>query len=78
MAQMPSVPHERRREWGAHTRGGWVILFLWQGSKFSNKEIARLTGLTRRGAQKMMDGLVLHFPIVLVEGKWQWMSKDDE
>jgi hypothetical protein len=68
---------DRRHEWGAHARGGWVVLFLWQGSRLSNVEVARLTGVTRRGAQKMMDGLSLHFPIIQVEGRWQWMSRDE-
>lgn len=78
MAQTPVVPqNDRRREWGATTRGGWIILFLWQGSRFSTKEVAKLTGLTRRGAQRMMNVLELDFPIRQIEGKWQWVLKDD-
>lgn len=76
MAQLPA--DDRRREWGATTRGGWVILFLWQGSKFTTKEVARLTGLRRRGAQRMMNILELDFPIGLRDGKWQWIAKDEE
>lgn len=75
---MAATTDDRRHEWGAHARGGWVILFLWQGSRLTNTDVGKLTGMTRRGAQKMMDGLTLHFPIVQVEGKWQWMAKDRE
>lgn len=69
---------DSRREWNAHARGAWVILFLWQGSRLTNREVARLTGLTRRGAQKMMENLSAYFPIVCQERKWMWMQKDAE
>lgn len=70
------VPHDNPREWNAHQRGAWVILWLWQGSRLSNRDVARLTGMTRWGAQKMMDTLAGAFPIVFSDGKWSWMSKD--
>lgn len=73
---MPAID-ERRREWGAQTRSGWVILFLWQGSKMTIQDIAKLTGLGRRGAQAMMNRLEQDFPIVPIDGKWQWVVKDE-
>lgn len=63
-------------EWNSHQRGGWAILWLWQGSKLSNRDVARLTGMTRYGAQKMMETLSQSFPIVKIDGKWEWMEKD--
>lgn len=69
--------HDRRRDWNAHARGGWVILFLWQGSRLSNSDVARLTGITRRGAQSMMEGLSAFFPILQDDSKkWYWTNKD--
>lgn len=68
--------HDNRREFNSHQRGGWVILWLWQGSRLSNKDVARLMGMTRWGAQKMMETLAAAFPIVFSDGKWEWMSKD--
>ena len=64
------------RELNAHQRGGWVILFLWQGSKFTTQEIAHLCGMTKQGAQKMMTILESSFPITIIDAKWQWVSKD--
>lgn len=66
----------RRQDWNSHIRGGWVILWLWQGSKLSTRDIARLTGITKQGAQWMMDVLSDEFPIICFEGKWQWMEKE--
>ena len=66
-----------RHDWNAHIRGGSVILWLWQGSKLSTRDIARLTGITRRGAHDMMEILSCAFPIVIVGGKWQWMDRDE-
>lgn len=68
---------ERRKEWNAHQRGGFVTLMLWQGSKLSNTDVARLCGMTRRGAAYMMDTLATSFPIDQTEGKWHWIAKDD-
>lgn len=65
-----------RRDWNSHIRGGWCVLWLWQGARLSNRDIARLTGMTRQGAQSMMENLAAAFPIVFAEGKWQWMERD--
>jgi hypothetical protein len=72
-----AAPADSRRDWNAHQRGGWIVLCLWQGAKLSNKDAARLTGITRRGAQYMMETLSATFPIVFVGGFWQWMDKDE-
>lgn len=66
------------REYNSHQRAGFVVLWLWQGARLSNKDVARLTGMTRWGAQKMMETLSAALPIVQVAGQWQWMSKDDK
>ena len=65
-----------RREWNAHAKGGWIILFLWQGSRLTTLEIAKLCGMSKQGAQKMMTILEASFPITQDNGKWVWMSKD--
>lgn len=69
------VQDERRREWNAHIRGGWVILFLWQGSKLSTRDIARLVGVTPQMAGRMMAILSAEFPLVCQDHLWQWMEK---
>lgn len=61
-------------DWNSHIRGGWVTLWLWQGSKLSDVDIARLCGISRQGAAKMMIPLEAAFPIVKVDGKWQWIE----
>lgn len=65
-----------RREWNSHQRGGWIVLFLWQGSRFTTQEVADLCGMTKQGAQKMMTILEASFPITLVDSKWQWFHKE--
>jgi hypothetical protein len=67
---------DSRHEWNAHQRGGFVTLMLWQGAKLSNVDVARLCGMTRRGAAYMMETLSAALPIVFVEGCWQWMSRE--
>jgi hypothetical protein len=64
-----------RDGWNSHIRGGWVVLWLWTGSRLSNRDIAKLTGMTRQGAQSMMEILEVAFPIRFVDGKWEWMEK---
>lgn len=76
MGRKATAPDAGRREWNAHAKGGWVVLFLWQGSKFTTQEVANLCGMTKQGAQKMMTILEASFPITLVDSKWQWISKD--
>lgn len=77
MGQMPPAePEDRRREWGAHSRGGWVTLWLWQGSRLSNRDVARLTGMTPQGAGHMMRVLSAALPIVHIDGVWVWMEKE--
>lgn len=69
--------HGMRADWNAHQRGAWVILALWQGSRLSNRDVARLTGMTRRGANYMMETLSALFPLVVEDGKWVWMAKNE-
>jgi hypothetical protein len=76
MARSVHVPYDRRHEWGAHARGGMVTLMLWQGAKLSNKDIGRMCGITRYGAQKMMENLSLWFPLVFEDGFWVWMARE--
>lgn len=71
-----TAAHNSGPEWNAHQRGGWVTLWLWQGSRFTTKDIARLCGMTTQGAGKMMTILSAALPITVVEGKWQWMEKE--
>lgn len=66
------------REKNSHQRGGYITLMLWQGSKLSNSDVARLCRMTRRNATYMMDALAAEFPLVKIDGKWQWMAKDDD
>lgn len=66
-------PHDG---WNSHIRAGWVVLWLWQGSKLSTRDIARLTGIGRRAAHYMMVNLSAAFPIVFADGQWQWMERD--
>lgn len=73
---MPSTYAER--EMNSHQRGGFITLMLWQGSRLSNSDVARLCGMTRRNAAYMMDALSLTFPLVKNEGKWEWMAKDND
>lgn len=65
-------------DWNAHQRGGWVALWLWQGSRLSDTDIARLCGMTRQGAAKMMDAIEAAFPVIKVDGKWEWMNKNKD
>lgn len=70
--------HDRRRDWNAHQRGGWIVLWLWQGSRLSDGDVARLCGMTRQGANKMMLVLEAAFPIMRAsDGKWQWLERED-
>jgi hypothetical protein len=68
----------QRNDWGAHLRGGWVAIWLWQGSKLSDKEVGLLCGISRQHAWRMMLILAAGLPIVKVNGKWQWFDKDAE
>lgn len=72
---MPTA-HERRHEMNAHQRGAWCALWLWQGSKLSTRDIARLTGITPQGAHKMMTLLAGSLPITLENGLWQWIERE--
>jgi len=62
----------------AHQRAALMALFLWQGSRLTNADVARLCGMTRRGAAYMMETLSASLPIRQSEGKWHWMAKDDK
>jgi hypothetical protein len=79
MGRKSSVPFhgDGRQDWNSHQRGGFVTLLLWQGAKLSSKEVARLCVMSRQGAEKMMTILSAALPIVTVDGKWQWIVKDD-
>lgn len=76
MGRKPQVPSEGGPDWNAHQRGGWVTLWLWQGSRLSTRDIARLTGMTPQGAGKMMTILSAALPIIHSDGVWVWMEKE--
>ncbi len=65
-------------DWNSHQRAGWVTLWLWQGSKLSDSDIARLCGMSRQGAVKMMTILEAALPIVKADSKWQWMEPSEK
>jgi hypothetical protein len=66
---------DRRHDWNAHIRGGFIVLMLWQGSRLSDTDVGRLCGISRRGAAKMMVNLESWFPLVkCADGKWQWLE----
>jgi hypothetical protein len=67
---------ERGPDWNSHQRGAWIALWLWQGSKLSDIDVARLCGMSRSGAIKIMAALEAAIPITKVDGKWQWMEKE--
>jgi hypothetical protein len=75
MGGKPVTTHEGRK-WSTRARAGWVLIFLWKGAKLTTVDIAKITGLTRRGVRYMMDDLAAHFPIVLDGEFWQWMKID--
>lgn len=68
---------ERRAEWNSHVRGGWVMLWLWQGSRLTTRDIARLTGISIPAAHRMMVILCSHFPITRDGGEWQWIEREN-
>ena len=65
---------DRRSEWNSHVRGAYIAVWLFQGSKLSTAEIAKLSGLSKQGVEFMMEILSGHMPIVRVDGRWQWCS----
>jgi hypothetical protein len=68
----------QRSDWNALQRGGWIVLWLWQGSRLSDSDIARLCGISRQHAWRTMQTLEATFPIVKEGGKWGWLSIDDK
>lgn len=77
MARTTPTRTEGGPDWNAHQRGGWVALWLWQGSRLTTKDVARLCNMTPQGAGKMMAILSAALPITVVEGKWQWIERDE-
>ena len=75
MAQASAL-NDQRRDWNAHQRAAWITLWLWQGSRLTTRDVARLCRMTTQGAGKMMTILSASLPIVQVDGRWQWMSKE--
>lgn len=67
---------ERRAEWNSHIRGGWIAVWLVQGSKLTTKDIVNLTGMSKQGVEFMMEILSGGMPIVRIDGYWQWISKE--
>lgn len=61
-------------DWNSHQRGAWIALWLWQGSRLSDNDIARLCGMSRQAAYRMMLTLEAALPIAKVGGKWQWIE----
>lgn len=64
---------ERRAEWNSHIRGGWIAVWLYQGSELSTGDIVRLTGMSKQGVEFMMDILSHGMPIVRRAGRWAWL-----
>lgn len=73
MARKP-VHAPNSREWNSHQRAAWVTLWLWKGSRLTNKDIGRLLNMTPQGAGKMMAILSATLPIVFEDGVWRWMQ----
>lgn len=72
----PGMAHDGR-QWSTRARSGWVLIFLWKGARLTNRDIAKITGLKRRGVAYMMDDLAAHFPLVIdEEDAWHWMETD--
>lgn len=70
-----SLVDERRAEWNSHIRGGWIAIWLFQGSKLTTREIVTLTGMSKQGVEFMMEILSQGMPIVRVDGRWQWLRE---
>lgn len=68
--------NDNRREMNSHQRGALIILFLWQGSHLSTRDVARLCHMTTQGASKMMGILSASMPITQQDGLWMWMEKE--
>lgn len=66
-----------RDGWNAHVRGGWVTLWLWQGSRLSTRDVARLCGISIPAAHRMMVILCAHFPITREDALWQWIEREN-
>lgn len=68
----------RQHEWNSHQRGAWVAVWLWTGARLSNRDVARLCGITPQGAHKMMTILEATLPIVFDAdaGVWRWIEKE--
>ena len=74
--QMLLTTDNQRREYNAHQKAGLITILLKGGSKMTTEGIARITGLSRDGAEYMMDMLSVVLPIVKIDCKWQWMDDD--
>lgn len=70
--------NERQAEWSAHQRSGSVSVWLYQGSRLTTDQVARLTGLTWEGAEYMMTMLSGALPVTKINGLWQWIGKAND
>lgn len=55
----------------AQQRAGLVVWLMARGHVFTTLEIAQITGLSRRGAQDMMDRLAGQLPITFEHSRWR-------
>lgn len=70
-------PQRDRGEWTAHTRGGWIVLWLKTGERLKESEIAAKVAITPQWAGRLMTILETRFPIVKADdGCWQWMEEN--
>lgn len=56
-------------------RAGLVVWLLGRGHSFTTMEIARITGLTDRGASYMMEGLSRNLPLVFEHSRWKLLTE---
>ena len=62
------------KEMSAQQRAGLVVWLMARGHVFTTLEIAQITGLSRRGAQDMMDRLCGQVPIVFEHSRWRLLT----
>lgn len=70
---MPST-YTAEREYNAHQKAALITILLRGGSELTTDGVARVTGLTWKGAEYMMDMLGGVLPIVKVDEKWRWLG----
>jgi hypothetical protein len=66
---------DNQREYSAHQKSSFVAILLKDGSLLTTAGIARLTGMSWQGAEKMMNMISGVLPIVKVNRHWQWIDR---